>query len=149
MSFPVNGEIWALFEGTLRSKAKLLVEDIAKKQGVDPKELWNKVHPIIKIAPIDTDLPDPNPVLCPYYTGRTSDYSSIQERCRQPCLLGFDRCRDHVHKPEPKHTSENPVKRVFDYENKTYFVDFHGVAYDKMGTPVGTVEEDELKLFEV
>jgi hypothetical protein len=148
MSFPVNGEIWVLFEGILKAKAKVLVEDIAKRQGADPKELWNKVHPIIKIAPIDTDLPDPNPILCPFYIGKVSDGSCIAERCRQPCLLGFDRCRDHIHKQEPHAAAENPVKRVFDFNSKHYFVDSHGVAYDKGGTPMGTVEDGELKLFE-
>ncbi len=146
MSFPVVGEIWTLFEATLNVQAKKLVEDIAKRQGADPKELWTRVKKTIKIAPVDSDLPDPIPVLCSFYTGHLD--GCIHTRCRQPCLLGFDKCAHHVHKPEQKPPAENQVKRVYDFENKTYFVDEYGVAYDKSGTPLGTVEEDELKLFE-
>lgn len=146
MAFPVVGEIWNVFEATLMVQAKKLVEDIAKKQGADSKELWNKVRPKIKVAPIDSDLPDPIPMLCPFYTGATD--GCIHVRCRKPCLLGFDRCPDHVHKPMPKEKSENPVRRVYDFQNKTYFVDEYGIAFDTSETPVGTVEDDELKLFD-
>lgn len=146
MAFPVVGEIWNVFEATLMVQAKKLVEDIAKKQGSDSKELWNKIRPKIKVAPIDSDLPDPLPTLCPFYTGKID--GCIIVRCRKPCLLGFDKCPDHIHKPMGKETSENPVRRVFDFQNKIYFVDQHGIAYDKSENPVGSVEDDELKLFE-
>jgi hypothetical protein len=147
MSFPVVGEIWNLFEATLNVQAKKLVEDIAKKQGANPKELWNKVRPQIKIAPIDSDLPDPLPVTCPFYSGIPD--GCIYTRCRQACLLGFERCPKHINKPEPKVNTENPLKRILDFENKVYFVDEHGIAYDKSENPVGTVEDDELKLWDV
>ncbi len=149
MSFPVVGEIWNVFEATLLVQAKKLAEDVAKKQGADPKELWNKIRPTLKIAPLDNDLPDPLPMLCPFYTGTTN--GCIYTRCRQPCLMGFDRCPSHVNKPEPKVSEESPsyVRRVFDYQNKTYFVDENDVAYDTSENPVGTVEEDALRFFEV
>ena len=145
-TFPVVEEIWTVFEATLMIQSKKLVEDIAKKQGGDPKELWNKVRPKIKISQIECDLPDPIPQLCPFYTGVTD--GCIKVRCRKPCLLGFDRCPDHIHKPHHPEKTENPVRRVLDFQNKTYFVDEHGIAFDKMENPVGTVEDDEIKLFE-
>jgi hypothetical protein len=144
MSFPVVGEIWNLFEATLNVQAKKLVEDIAKKQGADPKELWNIVRKQIKIAPCDIDLPDSSSHLCPFYTGIPD--GCVYTRCRTPCLLGFDRCPSHINKQEPKEKSENPVKRIIDFENKTYFVDENGVAYDKAENPVGTVNEDNILL---
>jgi hypothetical protein len=147
MSFPVVEEIWSVFEATLLAQSKKLVEDIAKKQQSDPKELWNKVRQKIKLGQIESDLPDPIPQLCPFYTGNADGCFIV--RCRKACLLGFDRCPEHIHKPVQPEKSENPVRRIYDFQNKTYFVDQHGIAFDKMENPVGTVEDDELKLFEI
>ena len=147
MSIPVNAEIWALLEGTLTQQAKRLVEDIAKRQKADPKLLWAKVKPQIRVSLQDVDLPDPLPQYCSFNTG-TAD-GAIYTRCRAPCILGHTTCPQHAGKSMTKPKEDlSSVRRVFDMNNVTYFVDTNDVAYDKTGTPVGTVQEDVLMLFE-
>jgi hypothetical protein len=58
-------------------------------------------------------------------------------------------CFQHAGKPQPKVKEDLPqVKRVLDHNSIQYFVDEHGIAYDKNGTPKGTVVEETLTLFE-
>lgn len=147
MSIPVNAEIWALVEGSLQQQAKRLVEDIAKRQKADPKVLWAKVKPQIRVTLMDVDLPDPLPQYCSFNTG--SQDGGVYTRCRNPCVLGHTSCFQHAGKVQAKPKEDLPsVKRVFDCNSQTYFVDNQGIAYDKLGTPVGTVVEDTLTLFE-
>lgn len=146
MSIPVNAEIWTLLEGSLQQQAKRLVEDIAKRQKADPKVLWAKVKPQLRVTLQDVDLPDPIPQYCSFNTG--SIEGGIYTRCRHPCVLGHSTCFQHTAKAQAKEKENLPlVHRVFDHQSHTYFVDKEGIAYDKNGTPVGTVEEETLLLF--
>ena len=76
-------------------------------------------------------------------------------RCRAPCLLGFSSCLEHSGKLEnPTETiSYSPVTRIFDYDNKHYFVDSYGIARDRNGRAKGVIsvedEVEQLRLFEV
>ena len=146
-TIPVNAEIWTLMEGSLQQQAKRLVEDIAKRQKADPKILWAKVKPQLRITLQDVDLPDPIPQLCSFNTGGKD--GGVYTRCRQACVLGHATCFQHAGKVECKPKENLPlVKRIFDHNSHTYFVDTHGVAYDKNGIPKGTMQDDALLLFE-
>ena len=148
-TYPVIAEIWTLFEGTLQTQAKRLVEDIAKHQKADPKALWAKIKPQIRIGLLDLELPDPLITSCSHPSG-ACDGGAIRLRCRAPCVLGFDACQRHwglanVKAPSNKYKS---VDRVLDYEGKTYFVDGASIAHDRSGRPRGYVEGGVLYLFE-
>ncbi len=123
------------------------MEDIAKKQKADPKVLWAKVKPQIRVSLMDMDLPDPLPTYCSFNIGSAD--GSVYTRCRAACILGHTTCPQHSGKPivQPK-TSLPQVHRILDYNNQQYFVDDMNIVYDKTGTPVGTVQEDTLMLFE-
>jgi hypothetical protein len=154
-NFPIALEMWQNLEITLMNQAKKLVEDIAKKQGVDSKELLTKVKSQIRIGLLDIEVPDDNISFCshmvPFSTG------AIKMRCRSPCLLGFSSCPEHAGKPDSGNLNENisfpPVTRIFDLDNKHYFVDSYGIARDRNGRAKGIVSTDEseeeiLRLFE-
>lgn len=149
MSFPIVGEIWNNLQAILSTNAKRLTEDIARKQGVDPKELWARVKPQIRIGLLDIEVPDDGPQFCSHLKG-FSDHGAVRMRCRAPCVLGFPTCPEHAGKPDVNPTESMPtVKRVFDIDNKTYFVDAHNIARDRNGVPKGTVNaEGTLLLFE-
>lgn len=152
-TFPVAIEMWQNLEITLMNQAKKLVEDIARKQGVDSKELLTKVKSHIRIGLLDVEIPDELPTYCshpiPHSTG------AVKMRCRAPCLLGFSSCLEHTGKSENsiETNSYSPVTRIFDMDNKHYFVDSFGIARDRNGRAKGIVSmEDEvetLRLFEV
>ena len=145
--YPVLAEIWSQLEASLSVQARKLSDDIAKRNGADPKELWAKIKPMIRVSLLDFDLPDSSPTLCPYPTGQIEGV--MITRCRIPCLLGFSACAEHIHKPMPLlHSTHESVKRIFDYKGNTYFIDTHSVAYDVEGTARGIVKEDTLCLFE-
>ncbi len=149
-TFPIMGELWSHLEGILSANAKRLVEDIARKQGVDPKELWGKIKPKIRVGLLDIDIPDDTPVYCS--NSHVHSDCAIKTRCRAPCLLGFTACDQHAGKPESVTTTSTlpEVTRVFDDENKHYFVNAQGIAMDRNGRPKGTVSEDgRLLLFEM
>ncbi len=147
IQYPVVAEIWSQLEATLLGQARKLAEDIAKRQGAEPKELWAKLKPMIRIGLLDVELPEPLPTLCTHPLG--SPDGAIYTRCRAPCVLGFDACATHIHKPQSSVQQEAipTVKRVLDYQGNTYFVHENSVAYDKTGTPRGIVKEDALCLF--
>jgi hypothetical protein len=145
--YPVIAELWSTFEGTLQIQAKRLVEDIAKHNNSDPKALWAKIKPQIKIGLLDVDLDDELPTSCSHPAGSTD--GAIRLRCRAPCVIGFDACPRHIHTPHVKSTSTyESVNRVLDHEGHQYFVDKHGIAHDRNGRPKGYVDDGVLMLFE-
>ncbi len=154
MSFPVVGEFWTIFEQTLLHKAKQLTEDIAKREGNDPKELWKKIKPMIRVGICEAET-DELPLYCSFPIG-TKD-TAVFKRCRAPCLLGHSACADHVHKPVRRSSvaggagASTPlpfVDRIIDHENKTYFVTQEGIAMDELSRVKGCVVDEVLYLFE-
>ena len=147
-TYPVISEIWTLFEATLKTQAKRLVEDIAKHQKADPKTLWAKIKPQIRVGLVDIDIPDSLQTSCTYPLGNSD--GAVRVRCRAPCVLGFHECQRHVGLYHSTPTTQHPkVDRVFDhYEGKTYFVDGNNIARDKDGRAKGYVEEGVIYLFE-
>lgn len=154
-TFPVALEMWQNLEITLMIQAKKLAEDIARKQGVDPKELLTKVKSQIRIGLLDVEIPDELPTYCSHPI--THSTGAIKMRCRSPCLLGFSSCVEHCGKPDickSDETNSYPlVTRIFDLDSKHYFVDSFGIARDRNGRAKGIVSvEDEvetLRLFEI
>jgi hypothetical protein len=148
MSYPVNAECWSLFEEALMSQARILVEDIAKHNRSDPKLLWAKIRPTIKIPVIEIDIPDK--VLCTRTVHR--DKSRMIERCRAPCLLGFEECPSHLeYEPEPSPVSDATlpdIDEVVDREGNKYFTDCTSVVRDASGAVKGWLEDDVVYLFE-
>jgi hypothetical protein len=147
-TYPVVSELWTLFEGTLMTQAKKLVEDIAKHQKADPKALWAKIKTQVRVGLVDVDLPEPLITSCSHPSGGC-DGGAIRLRCRAPCVIGFDTCHRHCGQPLALgHSSKyEKVDRVLDYEGKTYFVDAKGIAHDMGGRPRGHVQEGVLYLF--
>lgn len=143
MSYPVVAECWNLFESALNIQARKLVEDIAKHQRADPKELWAKVRPSIKIPLLDVDIPDE-----PFCHYSVPANSIVIELCRAPCLLGFDRCPQHLSLHDSDTKTYEQVYRVKDTEGTTYFVGEDGLARDLLGVVKGMVEGGELFLFD-
>lgn len=123
-------------------QARKLVEDIAKDQGSDVKELWAKIRPTIKVDLIDVEVPEQP--LCTEFCQR--DGSAILERCRAPCLLGFERCPSHSNSTTTSVSAEE-VERFLDYEGNTYFLDMHNNVRDKTGIIRGIVEDDVFYAF--
>lgn len=151
-TFPIVGEIWNNLQAILSTNAKRLTDDIARKQGVDSKELWARIKPQIRIGLFDIELPEEGPTFCSYLKG-FSDHSAVKMRCRAPCMIGFTACPEHAGKSDiPLGSTAEAlptVKRIFDIDNKTYFVDLHNIARDRNGVPKGTVSADgTLLLFE-
>jgi len=143
-TYPVVAEIWTLFESSLLTQAKRLTEDIAKRQGKDPKELWALIKPQVKINLLDAEIPEPQ--LCKHFLGNRD--GAIELRCRAPCALGFDACPTHIHTPlitESKHPLVTSVKSA---TGQTYYKDDKGLVRDKNGKIHGIVENDVLYLFE-
>lgn len=143
MSALVNSEIWSTFEAVLLVNAKKLVEDIAKKQGSDSKQLWAIIKPQIKISLYDSDLDDTQPVFCSY---PTSYYDgAVKTRCRAPCLLGYSACPEHVQKPIPVVQEKDTipkVDRIYDSENHPFYIiqeQDELIAKDKNGKNKGVV----------
>lgn len=147
-NFPVNLEVWNIFQSALLGNAKKLVEDIAKQNNKDSKELWNRVKGDVKIGLMDIEIDEEIPKLCSH---SASLDSAVHLRCRAPCMLGFSSCPLHHNKQISSDASISAlpaVERVYDYLNKLYFVDSDGIARDKLGKPKGCVKEDVLYLFE-
>jgi hypothetical protein len=146
-TFPVVAELWSIFESTLQLQAKKLVEDIAAHQRADPKILWGRVRSQIRIGLLDIEIPETE-ALCLHPSSSTE--GAMYQRCRAPCLLGFDACPQHIHTPNTMGSrDEEVVDRVIDFKHQAYFVDSQKIARDKNGKPVGYVEEDGvLYLFE-
>lgn len=151
-TFPIVGEIWNNLQAILSMNAKRLTEDIARKQGVDAKELWARVKPQIRIGLLDIELPEDIPQYCSHLKG-FADHGAVRMRCRAPCILGFQTCPEHAGKPDISLGASAEalplVKRVFDIDNKSYFVDTQNIVRDRNGVPKGTVSTDgTLLLFE-
>ena len=148
MQYPVVAEIWSLFETTLSLQAKKLVEDIAKHEGADPKDLWAKIRPQIRVGLLNYDLPEDGPTTCSHSSGMCEG-GAIYLRCRAPCVIGFDACPRHVGTAKTETSNLNEiVHRKLDYNGVAYFVDKHGIAHDKNGRPKGHVKDDVLYLFQ-
>jgi hypothetical protein len=143
-TYPVVAEIWTLFESSLLTQAKRLTEDIAKRQGKDPKELWALIKPQVKVNLFDAEFPEPQ--LCKHFLGNRD--GAIELRCRAPCTLGFDACPTHIHTPVTTETKHPLVTSVKSADGKTYYKDDKGLVRDKNGKIHGIVENDVLYLFE-
>ena len=143
MSYPVVAECWNIFETSLMIQARKLVEDIASHRRTDPKILWAKVKPNIKIPLLDADIPD-EPSCCYSVPGN----SLIIQLCRAPCLLGYDRCPQHLSLHDSDTKIYEDVYRIKDTEGITYFVGKDGLARDSLGVVKGMIEGDELYLFD-
>ena len=144
--YPVVAEIWSVLQGALQIQAKKLVEDIAKFQGADPKALWAKIRPIVKIGLIDSDVPE-GPTLCPYPSNNSE--GAIRQRCRAPCLLGFQACPAHIStKMAVSEGNYEIVDRVIDINDITYYIDRSGQALDKNGEIQGRMVDDVLYVYE-
>jgi hypothetical protein len=153
LSFPIISEIWAVLEGSLQAQARKLVDDIAKAEKADAKELWKLVKPQIRIGLLDIDLDDEAPTYCPYPLG--SD-GAVAVRCRAPCLLGFKACSRHINIPVAQSPTEELIKvrRVFDFEDHTYFAVETGksgefLAKDKNDNTEGIIQDGVLYKFSV
>ena len=146
MSFPVVAECWSIFESALLLQARRLVEDIAKHQKADVKALWAKVRPTIQIGLLDVDIPEEP--LCRHLINQTDSISSVLERCRSPCLLGFKKCPTHISQEEEAIVEQHlSVDRAIDYEGSVYFVDASHIARDRLGVAKGIIEDDVLYVF--
>ena len=146
MPYTVVAECWSIFESALMVQAHKLVKDIAKDQGSDVKELWAKIRPTTKVNLIDIELPEQP--LCTEFCHR--DGSAVLERCRAPCLLGFERCPSHLGSVSPegdKDKEAEEVERFLDHEGATYFVDKDNNVRDKTGIIQGVVEDDVFYAF--
>ena len=143
MSYPVVAECWNLFETALMIQARKLVEDIAAHRRSDPKALWAKVRPTIKIPILDVDVPEQ--ASCCY---TVPGNSIIIQLCRAPCLLGYDRCPQHLSLHDSDIRVYEDVYRIKDTEGTPYFVGKDGLARDSLGAVKGMIEGDELYLFD-
>ena len=146
-TFPVIAEVWSIFENTLQIQAKKLVDDIAKREKADPKALWSLIKPQIRIGLLDMEIPESG-TLCIHESATPE--GAIKQRCRAPCLLGFDACTRHIHTPLPSMTdSAHPiVDRITDCHGHTYFVDVRSIARDKNGKARGHMIEGILYIYE-
>jgi len=141
----VVSEVWDILQGTFMSSARRLVNDIAKRQNTDPKTLWAKINPTIRIGIINVDLPDPLPKSCAYPT-KNAD-GAIRIRCRAPCLLGFAACSKHISMPLPPDSELATVDRIIDMNGQQYFLHNEHVI-NKNNQIRGVVEDDVLHLYE-
>ena len=147
-TYPVIAEIWTVLESILQIQAKRLVEDIAKHQNSDSKELWKKIKQQVRIGLMDIELPDPLPTTCSHSSGMCEG-GAIRLRCRAPCALGFDACPRHVGTQQYISTGNYQiVDRILDSSGQAYFVDTHGIAHDKNGKPRGYILDSVINLFE-
>jgi len=146
-TIPVVAELWKMLETTLQSKAKFLVEDIAKDNKADPAELWKKVKAQIKIELVDIEVPDSLSATCKF-PETSCEMGAVFTRCRAPCTIGFEACPRHINMPAPSITKHELVNRVLDCNGRAYFVDTKQIARDKNGKPRGYVEDSVLYLFE-
>ena len=143
MSYPVVAECWNIYESCLFTNARNLVNDLAKHQGADPKELWAKIRPTIKIPLIDFDIPEQP--LCRLSLQKAE--SRILEKCNAPCLIGFERCQTHMQSVGSVGNYEH-VDRIEDEDGIQYFVDAQCVVRDSAGVPKGFMEDGVAYMFD-
>ena len=148
-TYPVVAHLWTTFQATLMVQAKVLVNDIAKHQGRDAKELWAQIKNQIRFPLVDIEFPEPT--LCSFPIG--SKGTAVLQRCRAPCVLGFGTCHEHASLSEeskPHNHSKADVETVDsikDMSGNTYYLDTKGIARDKLGKTSGIVKDDVLYLF--
>lgn len=145
-TYPVVAEIWSSFEAAMMVQARRLAEDIAKKEGKDPKELWNLVKTQTRITLADIDFAEPT--LCSYPIGLSN--SAIYQRCKTPCVLGFSSCYSHAGLPAPPPEGRKDVDSVDpikDCHGNVYYLDTQGIARDKNGKAKGCVKDGVLNLY--
>jgi hypothetical protein len=143
MSYPVVAECWNIFEACILVQARKLVDDIAKHQGTESKELWAKVRPTIKIPLIEFDIPEQP--LCTLSLQKEG--SRILEKCNAPCLIGFERCQTHMQSVGTV-GDYSRVDRIADEDGISYFIDAQSVVRDSAGIPKGLMEDGVVFLFE-
>lgn len=148
MTHPIHVEFYSCLESILLTQAKRLVDDIAKHQGADSKELWSLLKPQVKVGLFDAEISEDLPQYCSH---PCASEGAVKLRCRSPCLLGFSACPRHVQIPlqKDKHTSYETVDRIVDFQGQVYFLDKNKIARDKNGQPLGIVDDEQvLVLFE-
>ena len=145
MSFPIINELWQSFHTVLQVQARRLVEDIAKENKADPKELWRLVSATLKTPLVDADLPDPLPVTCPALLSRSE--GAVRLRCRAPCVLGFSTCAQHTSYTKDAELTEPTVRRFIDTASgSVYFIHADEIVYDVNGEPRGYVKDGDVFL---
>jgi hypothetical protein len=147
-SYPVVAEIWSSFEAAMMVQARRLAEDIAKKEGKDPKELWNLVKAQTRITLADIEFPEPT--LCSYPIGLSN--SAIYQRCKTPCVLGFSSCYSHAGLPVVPSVPASAVQTesvdpIKDCYGNVYYLDTKGIARDKNGKAKGCVKDGVLNIY--
>ncbi len=151
-TYPVNAEFYSILESVLMTQAKKLVEDIAKFQKADSKDLWAQLRPQIRVGLLDTITDDDPPLYCNAFAGNVE--GAIRQRCRAPCLAGFSACPKHVNMPLRPDTNQHPltqVKRLLDVDNTVYYKTPQGDLVDKNGLKKGYHDgaSDTFYVFEV
>lgn len=145
MSFPIINELWQSFHTVLQVQARRLVEDIAKENKADPKELWRLVSATLKTPLVDAELADPLPVTCPALLSRSE--GAVRLRCRAPCVLGFKTCAQHVSYTKDVGVTEPTVRRFIDTATSSvYFIHEDEIVYDVNGEPRGYVKDGDVFL---
>lgn len=144
MSFPIIAELWQTFHTVLQVQARRLVEDIAKENKADPKELWRLVNATLKTPLVDADLPDPLPVTCPALLSRSE--GAVRLRCRAPCVLGFSTCAQHVGAAAAQPSDDPPVRRFIETATGAVYFIGDDIVYDINGEPRGYVKEEDVFL---
>jgi len=146
--FPIIAEVWQTFHTVLQIQAKRLVEDIAKENKADSKELWRLVSATLKTPLVGADLPDPIPSTCPILLTKAD--GAVRLRCRAPCLLGFTTCTQHSltsQTQDPPDPPDPPVRRYIDITTgSVYFIGTDEIVYDINGEPRGYVTEGDVFL---
>lgn len=143
-TYPVVAEMWSSFEAAMMVQARRLAEDIAKKEGKDPKELWNLVKTQTKITLADIEFSEPT--LCSYPIGLSN--SAIYQRCKTPCVLGFSSCYSHANLAIPEGRKDiDSVDPIKDCHGNVYYLDTQGIARDKNGKAKGCVKDGVLNIY--
>lgn len=144
MSCKVIAELWEIFEASMMPQAQKLVYDIAKHQGAEPRALWALVKGQINIPLVQIDMPEKS--FCIHSVERSG--SRVVERCRAPCLAGFERCPLHLSAHVSDMKEYIAVDRVVDLDGIEYFVDGDSIARDSSGSTKGIIQDGVLYLFE-
>ncbi len=152
-SYPVNAEIYSLLETVLLTQSKKLVEDIAKFQKSDSKDLWAQIRPQIRIGLVELNPEEEPPLYCSAFAGNVE--GAIRQRCRAPCLIGFSACPKHVNMPSRTDKPSTPLTQVQRFldtaDNTAYFKTPKGDLIDKNGVKRGyyDTKQDTYYVFEV
>jgi hypothetical protein len=147
----VVSELWTMLESSLLAQAKHLVRDLAAEEGVDPKQLWEKVKQTCKVTALE--LPEPlEPTFCPYQLRE----GVIAEKCLRPVLLGHSYCPTHCGRLSPSVPLNQFLPKVKRLQNEAdpgdiYFQRLQGsgstLVYSRDLTPVGVYHESKIIRF--